>query len=114
MNKGSINFIRPEVKFELDEDGKIVNSYVKEVKESHELIEEFMLLANKIVAEEVNKKNSRDPIPYIYRIHDLPDKEKLTEFAEFVKSLGYSFDVNSSETSVQLRSILEKVSLKTN
>lgn len=108
MEKGSINFIRPEVKFELDENGKITNSFVKEVKASHELIEEYMLLANKIVAAEVNQNRNQDPVPFVYRIHDVPDKEKLAEFAEFARSLGYEFNTNAGDTSMQLRTLLEK------
>ena len=109
MQKGSINFYTPEVVFKLDENGSPVEINIKEVRESHNLIEELMLLANQIVAEHVKPKMNKQKIPFVYRIHDLPDKEKVVEFSRFVKSLGYSFDPNSANKSKQFQLLLEDV-----
>ena len=109
MSKGSINFFSPEVKFGLDKNGVPVEIKIKEVRDSHKLIEEFMLLANQIVAEHVKPKENKKSIPFVYRIHDLPDKEKIIEFARFVKSLGYHFDPNSANKSKQFQMLLEEI-----
>jgi len=109
MKTGSINFYTPEVEFELSDDGSPLNIVIKEIKESNNLIEEFMLLANQVIAKHVNLINKKDPPPFVYRIHDLPDEEKLVEFASFVKSLGYSFDPGSANKSKEFQKILEEV-----
>jgi len=109
MREGSIDFYSPEVKFELDEEGKPFKINLREIKESNNLIEEFMLLANKIVAEHIAKDDHAQLKPFIYRIHDLPDREKIEEFARFVKSLGFSFDPNSSSKSNQFRLLLKQI-----
>jgi ribonuclease R len=99
FKKGAINFSSTEVRFKLDPKGKPIGIVVKENKESHQLIEEFMLLANRAVAEyvggiEVHKK----PVPFPYRIHDNPDKEKLLPFVEFAKKYGIVFDLKTPES----------------
>ncbi len=109
MKKGSINFYTPEVVFKLDNDGHPTEIKIKEVRESHNLIEELMLLANQIVAEHVKPKVNKLVVPFVYRIHDLPDKEKVYEFSRFVKSLGYSFDPNAANKSNQFQLLLESV-----
>ncbi|MCL4550912.1 MAG: ribonuclease R [Bacteroidetes bacterium] len=107
--KGSINFFTPEVVFKLDKLGKPADIQIKEIRESHNLIEELMLLANQIVAEHTKLKSNKSAIPFVYRIHDLPDKEKIVEFARFVKSLGYHFDPNSANKSKQFQILLDEV-----
>jgi ribonuclease R len=98
IKKGAINFSSVEVRFKLDEKGKPVGIVVKESKESHQLIEEFMLLANRTVATHVAKiKIKKKSIPFPYRIHDTPDKEKLAPFVEFAKKYGHVFDTKSPE-----------------
>ncbi|MFA7228050.1 MAG: ribonuclease R, partial [Melioribacteraceae bacterium] len=109
MSKGSINFFSPEVKFILDKNGIPVEIKIKEVRESHKLIEEFMLLANQLVAQHVKPKENKKPVPFVYRIHDLPDKDKILEFARFVKSLGYHFDPNAANKSMQFQLLLDEV-----
>ncbi len=95
---GAINFSSQEVRFKLDANGKPVGIVVKESKESHQLIEELMLLANKTVAENVAKiKLNNKEIPFPYRIHDQPDEEKLTPFIAFAKKYGHTFDISSPE-----------------
>ena len=96
FKNGAINFSSTEVKFRLDENGKPLGIIVKESKESHQLIEEFMLLANRTVATHVSKiKINKKPVPFPYRIHDTPDEEKLKPFVAFAKKFGYKFNMKS-------------------
>ncbi|MEO6813859.1 MAG: ribonuclease R [Ginsengibacter sp.] len=98
FKNGAINFSSTEVKFQLDETGKPLGIIVKESKESHQLIEEFMLLANRTVATHVSKiKINKKPIPFPYRIHDTPDEEKLKPFVAFAKKFGYKFDMKDEK-----------------
>jgi ribonuclease R len=98
FEKGAINFSSQEVRFKLDEKGKPIGIIVKESKESHQLIEELMLLANKTVAENVSKLQiNKKPIPFPYRVHDQPDKDRLAPFLVFAKKYGHSFDISSPE-----------------
>jgi len=98
FKNGAINFSSQEVRFRLDEDGKPLGIVIKESKESHQLIEEFMLLANRTIAENVAKmKINKKEIPFPYRIHDQPDEEKLLPFIAFAQKFGHSFDTNSPE-----------------
>ncbi|HXB45420.1 MAG TPA: ribonuclease R [Puia sp.] len=98
FKRGAINFSSTEVRFRLDEKGKPIGVIVKESKEAHQLIEEFMLLANKTVAESVSKiKVNKKPIPFPYRVHDTPDKEKLLPFIAFAKKYGHEFDTKTPQ-----------------
>lgn len=108
ISKGSINFIRPEVKFELSDSGEPLNIVLKKIQESNNLIEEFMLLANQIVAKHIDKISSKDILPFVYRIHDEPEEEKIQEFKRFVGSLGYSFNPRIKNKSVELQRILDE------
>jgi ribonuclease R len=109
MREGSFNFISPEVKFNLDENGVPVSILIKQTKQSNMLIEEFMLLANKLVAQQIAIPKSGSVKPFVYRIHDLPDQEKIVEFSRFVKTLGYSFDPNASSKSIGFQNLLNQV-----
>jgi ribonuclease R len=96
FKNGAINFSSTEIKFQLDESGKPIGIVVKESKEAHQLIEEFMLLANRTVATHIDKiKIDKKPIPFPYRIHDTPDEEKLKPFVAFAKKFGYKFNMNN-------------------
>jgi ribonuclease R len=98
FDNGAINFSSQEVRFKLDEKGAPVGVVVKESKEAHQLIEEFMLLANRYVAENVSKiKINKKAIPFPYRVHDLPSEEKLTPFIAFARKFGHTFDTSSPE-----------------
>jgi ribonuclease R len=98
FDKGAINFSSQEVRFKLDEKGNPIGIMIKESKEAHQLIEEFMLLANRTVAEKVSKiKFNNKLVPFPYRIHDEPDEEKLVPFAAFAKKYGHKFDTSSPE-----------------
>ncbi len=100
---GAINFESQEVKFRLDENAKPIGVYIKESKEANWLIEEFMLLANRTVAEYIGKpnsqksktKNQNSPKTFVYRVHDEPNPEKLNTFVEFVAKLGFSMKTGS-------------------
>ncbi|MCW8822583.1 MAG: ribonuclease R [Ignavibacteriaceae bacterium] len=106
MKEGSFEFFTPEVEFRLDENGQPINILKKEIKESNMLVEEFMLLANKTIAERIF---SRGHIPFVYRVHDFPDEEKIQEFSRFVKSLGYSFNLKAGKTAIQFNNLMRKV-----
>lgn len=93
---GSIAFERVEVKFDIDETGKPLSVYFKEAKESNQLVEEFMLLANKKVAEFIGKpEEKKTPRTFVYRIHDKPDPEKLMNFNHFVHKFGYGLQLGT-------------------
>jgi len=108
MREGSIEFHTAEVKFELDENGTPVRIFKKEQKESNMLVEEFMLLANQVVAKHVGFPKRGDVKPFVYRVHDLPDSEKIIEFSKFVKSLGYTFNPDSSSKSNEFQRLIDK------
>ena len=98
FEKGAINFSSQEVRFKLDSKGKPIGIVVKESKPSHQLIEECMLLANKIVAEHIGKVMVQGkPLPFPYRIHDQPDPDKLKPFIEYARKYGYQFDISSPQ-----------------
>jgi ribonuclease R len=91
---GAIGFDTEEVRFRLDEDGSPIEAYVKERKDAHLLIEDFMLLANKEVALYMDKKGeAQREFPFIYRVHDLPNMEKVVEFARFAYEMGHPMKV---------------------
>ncbi len=108
---GSIAFDRLEVKFHIDEDGKPLGVYFKESKDANKLIEEFMLLANKKVAEFVGKPSEKNKKPktFVYRIHDEPNQEKLQTLSEFVKKFGYSLATEGKEVANSINHLLEEV-----
>ena len=89
FKNGAIAFEAEEVKFRLDEDGAPIEVYVKERKDAHMLIEDFMLLANREVAKYISKKGNNHEIPFVYRVHDLPNEDKVADLALFAKVLGF-------------------------
>ena len=102
FDAGAINFSSQEVRFKLDEKGKPIGIIVKESKEAHQLIEEFMLLANKHVAENVSKMEvNKKPVPFPYRVHDLPSEEKLLPFMAFARKFGHRFDTSTPEKTAE-------------
>lgn len=110
FDNNAINFETEEVKFRLDEDGHPVGVYLKIQREANWLIEEFMLLANRKVAEKVGKKKTSGKAPntFVYRIHDEPLDEKLVTFKNFVKKLGYNLKSSSAKAfSGSLNKMLE-------
>jgi len=100
--KGSINFETQEVRFRLDEKGKPLEIYLREMKEANKLIEDFMLLANRRVAERIGKKRGeKPPKTFVYRVHDTPSPEKLQVFIEFIRKLGHKMVLTSNKTLAQ-------------
>lgn len=101
FSSGAINFDRYEVKFEIDDKGKPISVYFKESKDANKLVEEFMLLANKTVAEEIGKvpRNKKAKV-FPYRIHDLPDPEKLDNLAQFIARFGYKLRTSGTKSDV--------------
>lgn len=108
MKEGSIDFESREVKFDYDEDGKISGVKVKERLDSMRMIEEFMLLANKCVTEYVTKlsKKFKQELPFVYRVHEEPDLEKLNNLSEFVEQFGYKLHIDDKES---IKELLESI-----
>ena len=114
FDNGAINFSSQEVRFTLDEKGKPIGIVVKESKDAHKLVEEFMLLANRTIAEYVSRiKSNKEPVPFPYRIHATPDDEKLKPFAAFAKKFGYTFDIHDeAAVAASFNNLLKDVSGK--
>lgn len=111
FKKGAIAFERVEVKFNLDAKGKPLGVYFKENKESNQLIEEFMLLANRRVAEFIGmRREGKQELPFVYRIHDKPNEEKLNAFRSFITRFGYSITgTTDKQVSKSLNQLMESV-----
>lgn len=110
LRKGSIVFDKAEVKFHLDEEGNPIGVFFKTQQDAHKLIEDFMLLANRKVAEFLstpdgkqapNPKNKKDGPVCVYRIHDTPNDEKMLEFSNFVARFGYQLNVGDKAKTAQ-------------
>ena len=97
---GAIAFDRYEVKFDIDETGKPLGTYVKVSKEANKLIEEFMLLANQTVAEFIGKTKNKTKKTFVYRIHEQPDPERLRDFSSFISRFGYKMRTEGSKTDI--------------
>ena len=112
FKQGAINFDRYEVKFEINEQGKPLSVYFKVAKEANKLVEEFMLLANRTVAEFVGRPpKGKKPKTFVYRIHELPDPDKMENFAQFIRRFGYKVKTTGSKTEVSkgINNLLDKV-----
>lgn len=109
--KGSIAFDKVEVKFNLDEKGHPLGIYFKESKEANKLVEEFMLLANKKVAEFIGKpEKGKKPRTFVYRVHDLPNQDKLFAFSNFVERFGHRMQLGSPKNiSGSINALLNEV-----
>lgn len=112
MKDGAINFDRYEVRFDIDENGKPLGTYIKESKEANKLIEEFMLMANRDVAEFVGKvEKGKTKKTFVYRIHEQPDPEKLANFSTFIFRFGYKLKTvgSSSDITRNINKLLDDV-----
>ncbi|MDX2196227.1 MAG: ribonuclease R [Cytophagales bacterium] len=110
FRNGAVNFETVEVKFKLNEKGEPLGVFPKVRKDAHKLIEEFMLLANKKVAEYVFKhKNGKEKNIMVYRIHDEPDPEKMRTFANFALRFGYKLNADSKQVSKELNTMMEAI-----
>ena len=108
---GAINFETTEVKFKLDSAGKPIGVFIKERKDAHKLVEEFMLLANRKVAEFIGKKgDKKHPFTFVYRAHDQPDADNLLKFSQFAAQFGYRINMKSNkEISKSLNKLMADV-----
>jgi ribonuclease R len=110
LNEGSIAFDKVEVRFKLDEFKKPAGVYFKMQKDAHKLIEEFMLLANKAVAEKIALPPKGEGVKtFVYRIHDKPNPEKILAFSEFIKTFGYKFNTNTENLAESMNQLLMEV-----
>ena len=111
FKEGAISFERVEVKFNIDEKGKPLGVFFKEHKESNQLIEEFMLLANKRVAEFIGRvKKGQKAKTFVYRVHEKPDPEKLDRFAKFIHRFGYSIQTTGHKNiTTSINNLLDEV-----
>jgi len=112
FKNGAIAFESEEVKFRLDEDGKPIDVYVKERKDAHMLIEDFMLLANREVATYMYKKKDGAEIPFVYRVHDIPDPDKVENVSRFAKEMGFEMDVSTPRNIADSYNRLSKAARK--
>ena len=99
MNNGAISFDKVEVRFKLDETNNPEGVYFKESKDANKLIEEFMLLANRSVAEFIGKQNPKKT--FVYRVHDEPDDEKIAALEKIIKQFGYKLDTRDKKSTAQ-------------
>lgn len=111
---GAIAFDRVEVRFNIDEKGKPLSVYFKEPKDSNNLVEEFMLLANRTVATHIGKHKKGEkssPKTFVYRVHDQPNPDKLSNFSTFIKRFGYRLKTTgkSSDISSAINTLLDQV-----
>ena len=98
---GAVNFDRVEVKFKIDENGKPLSVFFKESKDANKLIEEFMLLANRTVAERIGRVGkAKKAKTFVYRVHDLPDPEKLDNLSLFISRFGYRLRTSGSRNEI--------------
>ncbi|MBX2895187.1 MAG: ribonuclease R [Cyclobacteriaceae bacterium] len=110
FKKGAVNFETTEVKFKLDERGKPLAVVPKIRKDAHKLIEEFMLLANRAVATYVFKmKKGEEKNTFVYRTHDLPDQERVQDFARFAKQFGHTLQLESASISRSLNNLMDTI-----
>jgi ribonuclease R len=113
FDNGAIAFERMEVRFEIDEKGKPLDVYFKEAKDANKLIEEFMLLANKTVATHIGKpkNNQTKPKTFVYRVHDVPDPDKLANLSQFIGRFGYKLKTmgKNTEISSSINRLLDQV-----
>lgn len=101
FKNGSIGFDRSEVRFEVDEKGHPISTYVKVAKDANKLVEEFMLLANRSVAQKIAVvPKGKKPKTFVYRIHDVPDPEKMEKLSAFIARFGYKIRTDGTKTEV--------------
>lgn len=115
FDDGAIAFDKHEVGFELDEKGKPIGVFFKYAKESNQLIEEFMLMANRTVAESIGAVAGKEKAKtFVYRIHDKPNVEKMENLSEFIRRFGYLLKTDGSNITVaqSLNKLLAEVSGK--
>ncbi len=111
FKSGAFNFRSEEIKFQLDENKKPINVFKEIRKDTHKMIEEYMLLANKIVAEKINEfeKTNKQKYTFVYRIHEDPKQEKLIELKNYIDQFGYKLNTEENNLSISLNKLMEKI-----
>ncbi len=109
VRDGSIDFETSEIKFKYDSHGQPIDIIKKTRLDAHKLIEEFMLLVNRLVAQQGYNFNKTENLPFIYRVHDKPEEDKIKELAQFVSQFGYSLDISGGVTSKNLQKLLNDI-----
>ena len=107
FSDGALSFDRVEVRFEIDETGHPVSVFFKESKDANQLVEEFMLLANRTVAESIGKVKGSTPKTFVYRVHDEPDPERMANLQQFVAKFGYK--IKSTGSGVEMAKSMNKM-----
>ena len=110
MTNGALSFDRVEVKFNLDNKDNPKSIYFKSSKDAHKLVEEFMLLANKRVAEFIGKQKLKKT--FVYRVHDLPDEDKLINLKTIANNLGYKLNLDTNKLNESLNNLLKEINGK--
>ena len=110
MNNGALSFDRVEVKFNLDNKDNPKSIFFKSSKDAHKLVEEFMLLANKRVAEFIGKHKLKKT--FVYRVHDLPDEDKLINLKTIANNLGYKLNLETNKLNESLNDLLKEINGK--
>ena len=106
MSNGALSFDRVEVKFNLDQENNPESIFFKSSRDAHKLVEEFMLLANRRVAEFIGKQKPKKP--FVYRVHDLPDEDKLANLKTIANNLGYQLNLETKKVNNSLNNLLKE------
>ena len=106
MSNGALSFDRVEVKFNLDKENNPESIFFKSSRDAHKLVEEFMLLANRRVAEFIGKQKPKKP--FVYRVHDLPDEDKLANLKTIASNLGYQLNLETKKVNNSLNNLLKE------
>ena len=106
MSNGALSFDRVEVKFNLDQENNPESIFFKSSRDAHKLVEEFMLLANRRVAEFIGKQKPKKP--FVYRVHDLPDEDKLANLKTIANNLGYHLNLETKKVNNSLNNWLKE------
>lgn len=111
FNSGSFNFSSNEIKFRLDKEKKPIEIFRKKRKDTHKMVEEYMLLANKLVAEKIIsiEKKEKKLYPFIYRIHEDPEESKISELKNYIKQFGYTINTNEGSLSNSLNDLMKEI-----
>ena len=111
FSSGSFNFRSNEIKFKLDKNKKPVEVYKKNRKDTHKMVEEYMLLANKLVAEKIIsiEKKEKKTYPFVYRIHEDPEESKINELKNYIKQFGYTINTNEGNLANSLNGLMKEI-----
>ena len=111
FKSGSFNFSSNEIKFRLDKEKKPIEVFRKKRQDTHKMVEEYMLLANKLVAEKIIsiEKKENKPYPFVYRIHEDPEESKIGELKNYIKQFGYTINTNEGSLANSLNGLMKEI-----